>query len=67
MELRHHRVTGTSLTLSQEELRQLCAGLNGTPRKCLGFRTPAEGFKANLLGRGYRTAKLSRQPKSHLG
>lgn len=54
-------------TLSQEELRQLCAGLNATPRKCLGFRTPAEVFKANVLGRGYRREKLSRQPLSHLG
>ncbi|MDQ1902546.1 hypothetical protein RAH32_19160 [Paracoccus sp. WLY502] len=52
-------------SLSQEELRQLCAGLNATPRKCLGFRTPAEVFKANLLGRRYRREKLSRQPKSH--
>jgi len=41
--------------------------LNATPRKCLGFRTPAEVFKANLLGRGHRRAKLSTQPKSHLG
>ncbi|WP_170295224.1 IS30 family transposase [Paracoccus aestuariivivens] len=54
-------------SLSQEDLRLLCAGLNATPRKCLGFRTPAEVFKANLLGRGHRRAKLSRQPKSHLG
>lgn len=54
-------------TLSQEELRQLCAGLNATPRKCLGFRTPAEVFRANILGRGHRREKLSRDPKSHLG
>jgi len=53
-------------SLSQDELRALCAGLNATPRKCLGFRTPAEVFKANLLGRGHRRAKLSTQPKSHL-
>jgi len=54
-------------SLTQEDLRQLCARLNATPRKCLGFRTPAEVFKANLLGRGHRRAKLSTQPKSHLG
>ena len=54
-------------TLSQKELRQLCAGLNATPRKCPGFRTPAEVFRANVLGRGYRRANLSRQPKSHVG
>lgn len=54
-------------TLSQEELRQLCAGLNATPRKCLGFRTPAAVFRANVLGRGHRREKLLRNPKSHLG
>lgn len=43
------------------------AGLNATLRKCLGYRTPAEVFKANLLGRSYRREKLSRQPKSQLG
>jgi len=54
-------------SLSQEELRALIAALNATPRNCLGFRTPAEVLKANLLGRGYRREKLSRQPKSHWG
>lgn len=43
------------------------AGLNATLCKCLGYRTPAEVFKANLLGRSYRREKLSRQPKSQLG
>lgn len=32
----------------------LTAGLNNTPRKCLGFRTPAEVFRANILQRGSR-------------
>jgi len=54
-------------SLSQDELRALCAGLNATPRKCLCFRTPAEVFKANILGRGNRRANLSTNPKSHLG
>lgn len=54
-------------SLSQDELRTLCAGLNATPRKCLGFRTPAEVFKANILGRGNRRANLSNHPKSNLG
>lgn len=52
-------------SLSQKELRQLCAGLAAKRRKCLGFRTPAEVFKANLLGRGHRREKFSRQPKSN--
>lgn len=54
-------------SLSQEELRTLCAALNSTPRKCLGWRTPAEVFKANVLGRGNRREQISRNPKSHLG
>lgn len=54
-------------SLSQDDLRALCAALNATPRKCLSLRTPAEVFKANILGRGYRRTKLSRQPKSYLG
>ena len=54
-------------TLSQKDLRDLCAALNETPRKCLGFRTPAEVFRSHILGRGHRKAKLSTKPKSHLG
>lgn len=54
-------------TFTQDDLRMLSAGLNATPRKCLGYRTPAEVFRANVIGHGYRTEKLSRQPKSHLG
>lgn len=53
-------------TLSQEELRQLCAGLNATPRKGRGFRTPTQVFRANILDHGHRREKLSRDPKSHL-
>lgn len=54
-------------TFSQEDLRDLCAGLNATPRKCLGYRTPSEVFRSNIIGHGYRTERLSRRPKSHLG
>lgn len=61
-----HRDTDPE-TLSQDDLRRLCAGLNATPRKCLGYRTPAEVFKANVIGHGYRTENLSLRPKSHLG
>ncbi len=53
--------------LTLADLRILCAGLNATPRKCLGYRTPAEVFRANVIGHGYRTEKLSRRPKSQLG
>lgn len=54
-------------TLTQEDVRRICAGLDATPGKCLGFRTRAEVFKTNLLGRGHRREKLSRHPKSHPG
>ena len=54
-------------TVTRDDLRRLCAGLNATPRKCLGYRTPAEVFRANIIGHGHRTEKLSRRPKSHLG
>lgn len=54
-------------TITTDDLRRLCAGLNATPRKCLGYSTPAEVFRANIIGHGYRTEKLSRRPKSHLG
>ncbi len=55
-------------TFTQDDLRVLCAGLNATSRKCLGlgYRTPAEVFRANVIGHGYRTENLSRRPKSHL-
>lgn len=46
MALPRHRYPNT---LSQEEPRPLCASLNATPRKCLGFQTPVEAFKANLM------------------
>ncbi|MDH2326337.1 IS30 family transposase [Cereibacter sp. SYSU M97828] len=54
-------------TFTQEDMRTLCAGLNATPRKCLGYRTPAEAFRANIIGHGYRTEQLSRRPKSRSG
>lgn len=37
------------MALTQEILVSHCAVLNSTPRKCLGFRTPQEGFNEHLL------------------
>lgn len=37
------------LTLSEQELIQISNMLNATPRKCLGCRTPAEGFRKKPL------------------
>jgi IS30 family transposase len=53
-------------SLFQKGLRELCAALNETPRRCLSFGTPAEVFRAHGLGRGHRKAKLSTKPKSDL-
>ena len=39
------------LAVSDTELRRLCDHLNATPRKCLGFRTPAEVFRQKLMAR----------------
>lgn len=36
------------LTLTNQYMRLICQRLNATPRKCLGYRTPAEVFRAEL-------------------
>lgn len=35
--------------LTNRYLRSICQSLNATPRKCLGYRTPAEVFESNLV------------------
>ena len=35
--------------LTNRYLRSICQTLNATPRKCLGYRTPAEAFESKLL------------------
>uniref|UniRef100_UPI002613FF46 IS30 family transposase n=1 Tax=Roseovarius sp. TaxID=1486281 RepID=UPI002613FF46 len=35
--------------VSDHELKMICDRLNNTPRKCLGYRTPAEVFETNLM------------------
>lgn len=40
------------LAMPDSEVASLCDRLNATPRKCLGFRTPAEAFRAQLLDQG---------------
>lgn len=34
--------------LSQRDMKSICDRLNGTPRKCLGWRTPTEAFTEEL-------------------
>lgn len=36
-------------TLTPKRLRTICRKLNSTPRKCLGYRTPAVVFESRLL------------------
>ncbi|MFT4699491.1 MAG: IS30 family transposase, partial [Yoonia sp.] len=36
-------------TISHQHLEVICARLNATPRKCLGWKTPAEVFKEKVL------------------
>jgi len=35
--------------LTDRYLRSICHRLNATPRKCLGYRTPAEVFESKLM------------------
>ena len=35
--------------LSNRDMKAICDRLNGTPRKCLGWRTPTEAFREELM------------------
>ncbi|MBP2239414.1 hypothetical protein J2Z31_005961 [Sinorhizobium kostiense] len=37
------------LSISDGELKDICDRLNSAPRKCLGYRTPAEVLRKKLL------------------
>lgn len=37
------------LSLPNRCMRSICDRLNATPRKCLGYRTPAEAFRDELM------------------
>lgn len=37
------------LTVTDADLIKICNQLNATPRKCLGYRTPAEVFRKKVL------------------
>nr|WP_273069168.1 IS30 family transposase [Thioclava marina] len=41
--------------MPDHELKQLCDQLNNTPRKCLGWKTPAEVFRERMLAEMGRT------------
>ena len=35
--------------LTNRDMKSICERLNGTPRKCLGWRTPTEAFRDELM------------------
>lgn len=35
--------------LSDHSMKAICDRLNGTPRKCLGWKTPAEAFRDEMM------------------
>ena len=37
------------LSITDHDLKEICDRLNTTPRKCLGYKTPAEVFRQKLL------------------
>ena len=44
------------LTLSDRDLAFICHRLNNTPRKCLGYKTPAEVFRQKIFANRHRFA-----------
>src|SRR3546814_20637447 len=37
------------LSIEHHDLKDVCAQLNSTPRKCLGYRPPSEVFRETLM------------------
>jgi IS30 family transposase len=44
------------LSITDRDLTEICNRLNSTPRKCLGYKTPAEVFRQKLLAQMRRSA-----------
>lgn len=40
--------------LGEDAMKVVCDRLNGTPRKCLGWRTPLEAFREEMRNLGWR-------------
>ena len=49
------------LSLSNCDLTDICNHLNATPRKCLGYKTPAEVFRQKRSRRSGATVSLSKR------
>lgn len=54
------------LSVTDADLIEICNRLNGTPRKCLGYRTPAEVFRKKLLTQMRHAGELDQTRKSRL-
>lgn len=35
--------------MSGQDMKEICDRLNNTPRKCLGWKTPAEMFREKMM------------------
>ncbi|MFT6024963.1 MAG: IS30 family transposase [Ascidiaceihabitans sp.] len=35
--------------MTDQDMKEICDRLNNTPRKCLGWKTPAEVFREKML------------------
>lgn len=51
--------------LTDADIRQITDRMNATPRKCLGWKTPAEVFAENMVEVTGRQSYLRNQRKSH--
>ncbi len=52
------------LSVTDEDLIEICNQLNATPRKCLGYRTPAEVLRKKLLAQMRHAGQLESTRKS---
>lgn len=50
---RHLPRTTDPLSISQKHLQSIAELLNATPRKCLGYRTPTEAFREEMMKTEY--------------
>jgi transposase, IS30 family len=47
--------------MTDHDIKQICDQLNNTPRKCLGWKTPAEVFREKMMEEMGRSPYPQRQ------